>query len=93
MILEPTNTSDATGYWEMQMDVVCFLSLYEERIPEGGLNSAPANGTKTFTETKESPDRDIGLAAATTKTFTRMREEPDQDRGTTQYIGIPRIVE
>lgn len=84
----------AMSHKEMQMGTVCFLNLYEECIPESGMNNpAPDSGTKTFTETRESPDQDIGMAAAATETFTRMREEPDQDRGTTQYMGIPRIAE
>lgn len=76
------------------MGAACFLSLYEELIPESRMNPAAASGTKTLTEAKETPDRDIGFAAAGTETFTRVsREEPDQDRGTTQYMGIPRLAE
>ena len=78
----------------MQMGAACFLNLYEESFLESGMNPAAAGGTKTLTENKETPDRDIGFAAAATKTFTRvLSEEPDQDQGTTQYMGIPRIAE
>lgn len=75
------------------MGAACFLSLYEELIPENQMNSPSASGTKTFTEARETPDRDIGFAATSTETGTRAKEEPDQDAGTTQYMGIPRIAQ
>ncbi len=76
------------------MSAACFLSLYEMRVPESGVNPHAASGTKTETAIRETSDRDIGFAASATEMFTRaQREEPDQDRGTTQYMGIPRIAE